>query len=227
MFKSIRRNKRDMLAALDCKPTSAKMAGHSTLEYVRPDGVTVTRFHETDVVMVDPDGTITLNTGGFLTPTTKLRLNDALPSGMGIYAEKGVWWLCANGQAWDKDAERYPFADGMQVKPDGTILGSDPELPGRIKELTKKITKFCRAINKFDRLPLPDSGDCFICRMPNPDCLEQHLDEMYIHGTLIHNAMKEDCTSYVIDASFRGSLDKSFAVRAVRKYLKRNLGLAS
>lgn len=39
------------------------------------------RLHQTDVVTFHPDGSITLNTGGWYTVTTKDRMNNALPKG--------------------------------------------------------------------------------------------------------------------------------------------------
>jgi len=238
MFQSVRRNKRDMLADLNCEPTSSRMIGHSTLEYMRPDGIKVIRFHETDIVLIEPDGTVQLFTGGWLTPTTKKRLNEYLPSGFNIYSDKGVWWV-SNGRPWNNDNRQvWAFTEGMRVTPDGNVLGVDESKPERIKQLRKKITKFCNEMKKLDTMPQPDLGDCLICRLPveQQDCLESHLDEVYIHGTLVLNAMQAyGCTPFVISAAFDpehtkstslGSIGHEQAIRAVRRYLTRNLGLS-
>jgi len=230
-FTSIRRTKKDMLADLDCEPVSSRMAGHSTLEYTLEDGTKVIRFHKTDIIRIAPDGTVTLNTGGWKTPTTKKRMNEYLPSGVSIYQEKGMWWLCKGGSYWEKNIKRYPFVDGVQVTPDGTIVGSDPQEAERVKKLNKQISKYIRELKKLDKVPQPDLGDCLLCKFPGkPICLEDHLEETYIHGTLLLKAMEEyGCTPFVIRGTFDNlnMFENRFQLtQAVRRYFKRHLGLS-
>lgn len=121
MYSSVRRTKREMVEDISGEFTEANMIGHSTLEYYRPDGTRVIRFHRTDVVTIAPNGTVTLNTGGFETPTTKKRLNDYLPWGWHVFARDHVWYL---GHMYG-DKERYVFVDGMSIAPDGTVTGAE------------------------------------------------------------------------------------------------------
>jgi hypothetical protein len=96
---------------------NAKLIGHSTLEYTRTDGVRVIRFHRTDVAFHNPDGSVTVTTGGFETVTTKRRINENLPHGS-IYSERGTLFFWSRGK-------RCPFVDGMTVNSDGKVCGID------------------------------------------------------------------------------------------------------
>lgn len=63
------------------------------------------RLHETDVLtwhapqgsgraLTGADaGTVTLDSGGWRTVTTKARMNDYLPPGWRLWSERGTWWL--------------------------------------------------------------------------------------------------------------------------------------
>src|ERR1700677_1463884 len=48
------------------------------------------KLHQTDVVTLHPDGSITLNSGGWHTVTTKARISDYY---QGLHSAKGVWYL--------------------------------------------------------------------------------------------------------------------------------------
>ena len=73
---------------------------------VTKDGQTSTvRYHYTDVVKVDWDtGIITLNTGGWETSTTKLRMNQASSEwGLGyhVYQHKHDWFVTHDGNTFN------------------------------------------------------------------------------------------------------------------------------
>lgn len=58
-------------------------------------------YHNTKVVTLADDGTITLDTGGYRTNTTKLRMNQAAEQfklGYHVYQEKGDWWVKTDGK---------------------------------------------------------------------------------------------------------------------------------
>jgi hypothetical protein len=62
----------------------------------RHDGTVVVTLHSTDVVKVSLDKTVTLDTGGWCTVTTKARMNQAateLGLGFRVFAEKGNWFV--------------------------------------------------------------------------------------------------------------------------------------
>lgn len=50
------------------------------------------RLHQTDIITVTPEDTITVDNGGWQTVTTQARLNDYLPGGWKVYTQKGDWY---------------------------------------------------------------------------------------------------------------------------------------
>lgn len=56
---------------------TTKVRGVATSVRREVDGTLVVRYHSTDVVTVQPDGTVILKTGGWKSNTTKLRMNQA------------------------------------------------------------------------------------------------------------------------------------------------------
>lgn len=83
---------------------------------IRHEGAeTRVRYHQTDVVAFDAD-TVTLNSGGWHTATTKLRMNQAAEQfnlGYSVYQKKHQWFVrwYALGSGWVST----PFKDGMQI----------------------------------------------------------------------------------------------------------------
>lgn len=68
----------------------------------------VVSYWNTDVVTIQ-DGYVTLNSGGWLTQTTKKRMNqvsDEYDIGYKVYQKNGEWFVSFNGK-------ELPFADGM------------------------------------------------------------------------------------------------------------------
>jgi len=51
------------------------------------------KLHNTDIVMLYPNGDMTLNTGGWYTVTTKERINRVLPRVFYLHQEKGRWFV--------------------------------------------------------------------------------------------------------------------------------------
>jgi hypothetical protein len=236
---SVRRTKAEQLVGVTFTGSPRKVA-HNTVEYTREDGTRVIRFHLTDIVEYKPDGSIMLNSGGFKTFTTKARLNQYLPAGWEIWAERGLWYVGKAGHWSDKDSPRYVFCDGLTFHPDGSVSGADPDAGKRAKLLAKQIRKFCQAMADLPELPKPEPGDCFLCQMEingeheaGSDHLESHIsdDEMYFVGSMIIRAMAwAGCTGFVINAAFSNNgYQKQFrdhAVRATRRYLRARLGLS-
>lgn len=73
-------------------------------------GKIIVRYHYTDVVTIHKDGRVTLDTGGWFTATTKVRMNQAsFQFGLNYYVhqEKGKWFVSTDW-ANDRD-ERVPF----------------------------------------------------------------------------------------------------------------------
>lgn len=222
---------------------NSKRIANNTVRYERANGDTVYRLHNTDIVIKHTDGTFTLNSGGWKTPTTKDRLNTYAPCN--IRSVKGMWLI-----------GDVVFFDGIKVGADGRpVNASDDESKeaiAHVKDLKKKIAKFVKLIDTVEVLPTPNNGDCWHCSMfdrepakdkevyefnhvkgqsgpsNNANHLISHMDEEYLHGSLLVNAMRwrgysDTGISIYYGMAARG--DRSAFKRALRDYLKRKLGL--
>ena len=74
-------------------------------------------LHKTAVVTVHPDSSMTLDTGGWETNTTKDRINAFLPGGCRVFQEDFVWYLTP-----DNHRTRVRFERGMKISKFGEIL---------------------------------------------------------------------------------------------------------
>lgn len=79
--------------------------GHNT--YVHPSrreaGAVGITYHSTEIITIHVDNTYTLRTNGWLTPTTKLRLNKCSPAR--VWAHRGEWFI----------GDGHEYAEGMRV----------------------------------------------------------------------------------------------------------------
>jgi hypothetical protein len=153
------------------------------------------RLHDTNIVIFAPDGTITLNSGGLRTVTTKERINDALLcQGLRVTANNGMWYIGGS-----------VFYDNMTIK-DGVVL--NPQVPASTEYYKKKVDKMVKGyIDGFvnhiveNGLEHPDGGDCWECLMKTTagkpafgdgvGHLLSHMEENYFVPSLLANAMAE------------------------------------
>lgn len=143
----------------------------------RPDGGRpleddfAVRLHNTDVVTFHPDGSVTLDSGGWRTMTTKSRINGYLPVGARVESDAGEWFLYPRWNGWGTataPGSAYPFADGMRLLADGTVEGASMDL----RPIRRQVLKMVRAyVNGYaahvvkNGLQEPSSGDCWGCFM--------------------------------------------------------------
>jgi hypothetical protein len=80
--------------------------GNNTYAEILHDDTVAIKLHNTYVVKINPNGTYTLNSGGWQTVTTKDRINQYSP--VRVYQRKFEWFVTINGK-------EYPFIDGMVV----------------------------------------------------------------------------------------------------------------
>ena len=110
----------------DVMRETMRKAGRLTATKVteRDDGVTVMRYHDTDVVLVKRDAFV-LQTGGYATVTTKRRMNQCMAPGWYVYQHKGTWYL----QGPSVDSEPVAFDRSIMVTfrddGDGCVVRSD------------------------------------------------------------------------------------------------------
>lgn len=225
-----------------------KLIANNTVKYTHADGTVRIRLHKTDIVTQHPDGTFTLNSGGWRTVTTKARIDQFAPVNLG--ASGGEWWVHNN----NADAviglrSSVPFFDGMRVDHKGLPL--DPPKADRVAEfakLRKQVNKFVRLCDTVDTLPVPGPGDCWLCMAEQTEAgtqggffgtasgtakvtgdtshLMSHIEEGYLHGTLLVNAMRAaGFENAQIRAHYSMNIRDTFK-RKLRNYLLRAFGMA-
>jgi len=218
---------------------------NNTFSWADSEGNAYVRLHQTDIIKRTPDGKTILNTRGWKTVTTKDRLNKYLP-GYQVFSKAGVWYV---GSCSDETSENAPFFDGM-ILPDD--FRPAPEKVSASQKLARDINTFVRLLDKMEKLPLPEDGDCWFCSMfhaePPSDnrpkdyfgCklgsgkslqkdtahLLEHIQESYLHGSLIVNAMRwAGYQDKSISLFLHGSGSRQSVKSALRRYLRRHLGL--
>lgn len=176
------------------KRDSRKVANHTYLQR-RENGIAV-RYHSTDVAVFGKNGSIVLDNGGWITPSTKERINRFSPAT--LHQEKGLWYL----------RDGSVFYAGMEVDSEGhAVHPIDPasvqkELKEKKKRIKKYIDGFCQIIVE-GKLEIPSNGDCWYCLMFEPhghgsdDHISAHVNgvaeedyEKYYVPSLLFNAIK-------------------------------------
>ena len=189
----------EVLAAQEKRGFDKKKLANNTY-LTKEDDAFVIRLHDTDIVKIKEESNqtfFTINTDGWMTSTTKERINSFTP--LRIFQKRGVWYVY---QQVDGREEVVQFFDGMTVDQSGRVVNSaEASLDGIEKGrkldqmITDYIKKFCDQSIK-EGLPLPDLGDCMDCRIYSQAKNEQrdrddmyhvysHLQETYIHGSFL------------------------------------------
>jgi hypothetical protein len=86
--------------------------GNTLVERINETTITV-RFHHTAIFRITSDGTITLNSGGYHTTTTKRRLNEI--ARLGQYGYDSVFTVHQKDFNWYVNGD-IPFEDGMTLE---------------------------------------------------------------------------------------------------------------
>jgi hypothetical protein len=215
--------KKEIMEGIECE--SSKVIAGNTVAYFRKDATRVIRLHRTDILEFPKTGEVIFNSGGWKTVTTKERMNRFQDVAT-IVQDKGLWYVSLSNNTYQDKSDRIPYFDGMIIK-DGKVLNPIDSPHDGDKILLKKIQKYCKELKGLAKLPIPNSGDCFMCQFGDEnmgdDHLISHLNELYIHGSLIFRALKNAGyadPSVIFQMDIRDSI-----VRAVRKYFKSRLGL--
>lgn len=228
---------------------NSKIVANNTLHILTMDGRRVLRLHKTNVLTRMPDGTVILNSGRWLTKTTKDRINEFLPKFLAedaprvyVGSDRGVWklskfeYISQAGEPREDAAPTHTFLslfyDGIVLRTDGTPVEPKPDLDGETRKVRRLLTKFVKMVRTWEgNLPQPGLGDCIPCRVEaehpgkwSKDHLLSHLEDPYLHGTLIYNALTAKGYSHQ-QMSFIWN-HKDIVARALRAYFKKNLELA-
>lgn len=145
------------------------------------------RYHDTNVVTVKPLGDNVLNSGGWMSKTTKERFNEYADNIKYVSQSKGQWTVhtCTGS---------YPYKDGMTISPSGVVTGqgedhaADEKLRKSIVTYAKKFAAALYA-GKIDK---PSHGDCWACCMDKaiaPAHIIEHVNENYFVPSLLFNAL--------------------------------------
>lgn len=170
------------------------------------------RYHSTDILVLAPDGTITLYSGGWRTMSTKDRLNAYLPAGCYITQDKKIWTVHIN--VGTENAQSRRFCDGISIHmwDDGRLafVGETPDLSEEDAENARRdklIKKYVAGLTEeVARKALEDMrGDCWYCqmvvqeggedralgdKMGDHSHLLSHIEERYYVGSMICNAYR-------------------------------------
>lgn len=221
------------------------LAGRATRLQRHNDGSIAVKYHATDVITFAPSGSVTLNSGGWHTATTKEKMVKYLPKPWTIYQARGVWYLRDF-----QTGKEYPFSDGITIGKRGKVSGvgivPDANLPKRI---SRYATDFANAWAE-GKIEAPSGGDCWYCALRDmatgkpmgdgrPDShFSEHMDEGYYVPSLMVTAIEEiGASNFAKDAITRGwqgetlsewqrDIAKRDISRAVRRYVRRQFGLA-
>jgi len=180
----------------------------------RGDDVAI-RLHATDVATIHPDDSITLHDGGWLTVTTKDRMNRAL--GMRpvrIGSDRGRWFIYRRSSTYEWPTTKVcRYFDGIRISWSGEILNPRTEsLEERLvlaeEKMRKSIDRYIEgyfAAMEEGKMPLPSGGDCWDCSMivsdgpdkgkplgdvKEGDHLLSHIKERYYVPSLLWNAVR-------------------------------------
>ena len=224
--------------------TSRPVAWHTRLN-LHENGDIALKYHATDVVTYHPDGSISLDSGGWKTQTTKRRINDY--TDMRVFPDKGVWYVGKKGDIWhwEPGEHDFVFQDNMRVMPDWSVKYQfEPPDAKEIEKLRKSIARYARKFaDNLVGIGLPDAGDCWFCYMnfdgeetTNHSHLIDHIEEDYFVPSLLFRALRDsnigNYWGYSIQCVMEGD-DKHYdkwmkdvVRRAVRKYIQKRLGLS-
>lgn len=216
---------------------------NNTIEYWK-DGIRFIRLHDTNIMQFNPDNSIILNSGGWMTVTTKDRINAGLPSGFRLFQKNKVWFV-----------NDIVFADNMILYPDGTVTGEGEDTK-KTEKLDKQIKVYAEKFIKklsLRKIEKPSGGDCWYCSMKTVDKGEslgqavkdkkhilEHLKENYFVPSLLMNAVETFPIS-PIAKSYIGyclkyheqyaSSFKEIAERQIKqsliRFIRRQVGIAS
>lgn len=175
------------------------LANHTRIAR-RDDGAIVITLHSTGVVTYFPreltnPPAVVLRSGGWLTSTTKERLNAHCPEGFRVWSERGQWYLYKVPVG--DPPERWPWAEGITIDEAGQVYNAgEPSEAERLKLLGKAIRKYVQKYVKSllaGAIPAPSAGDCWYCagNWGDPGHVQQHLDEDYFVPSLLVRAIEQ------------------------------------
>lgn len=224
-----RKTKRDMVDGAkrrhpDSTILDARKAANNTLAYrVAESGVNYVALHDTDILSWCDGGTVTVDTGGFNTGTTRDRINGfGRRIGVTCFTSKGV--LHVNG---------VPCHRRAWVDPSGKVKTDMPERS--LKRLSAELDAFMAAWRANGLPPAEDAGGdpwIFTGSQMTEDVMRDWVRSRYIfrsfYGMALAFAGMQPAgvaMSYAMADRRGGKLDKLDLSR-IRRFARRHIGLA-
>ena len=93
----------------------SRKIGNNTYAIKVADDCYAIKLHNTHVVTAYLDGRIVLDNGGWYSATTKNRMHEYLPNGVGVRQAKGDWFVTV-----DQWQSTVPYRNGMTLMQDST-----------------------------------------------------------------------------------------------------------
>jgi len=223
---------------------TGRLIANNTRIVARDNGAYAVRLHDTDVLTFSPDGSVTYNSGGWRTVTTKARMNEYGPAR--IWSNRGTWHIAVNG------AESRVYAEDCRVK-GGRIIGAakDDTAEQKLRARVGAYVKAYMALLNARKMPAPSNGDCWGCCMRTDkgerplggaNHIKDHIKEKYYVPSLVWTAMESTGASQAEKMTVHGLqtggktwpgaenpkdwINKQIA-RHLRRYILRELGLVS
>lgn len=204
----------------------ARKVANNTLQYTvenpggKRSGYTYISLHDTDIISVHKDGDITIDTGGFNTPTTRDRINQfGRPLGVRVHTAKGV--LHVNGVPCHRRAWVYP---GGKVKSD---MGER-----NLDRLRSELDSFM-AEWKAEGLPADSVGDPWILSASiGEDTMRDWVRTRYVFRNFAFMAFvfsgltEQDAAMWLHDIDRRGGKLDGREIGKLRRFARRHMGLA-
>lgn len=167
------------------KPIPSRKISNNTYAQRRGNGDIAVKLHGTDVVTFHPDESITLDTGGWHTVTTKQRMNAFTPPMLAVHTVRGRWLVAhLRRHGTYSDGGRYTapdyehaadYQDRMTFTPtpdgcfevEGSLSQTDRLRQDRHNaQVNKMIDRYLRNLTAEEHahaLAWPNDGRCSMC----------------------------------------------------------------
>lgn len=184
-----------LLAALANKPS--KKIAHATIVWKEGEKLTV-RFHETDILILAPNGTIQVNSGGWRTPITKGRVREF--GSVLIHSYEGIWFVKGKKGALSHYYDGMVFDEkGLpvdpRIEPFKSVMSRKHALDRASRTYRKGFMKALKSqVDADGAFRRPSSGDCWYCHLfgdPGVDHVLRHMEQDYFVPSLLFNAFLE------------------------------------
>lgn len=192
---AIRETKETVLAGLT-NVVSSKKLEHNTYEVNFENGDRAVRFHKTNIVTFHPDGSFTLNSGGFHTQTTGDRLRRYAKN-VRLMSDRGVWYVSfrkdTKDYQWPPKEKFTAFYDGITFSKRGKVLTGKRDVNDKeLAQLRKDISRYCKHIREMEVPPVVTCGkpltDADLLRLVKAG----HISDALIYNAFIHCGYRDE-----------------------------------